>query len=114
MLHPAPLRLGASGDDSTRGICGGELGEGERALGGWSRWSFAVLRVRGTASAADFGANDDTGKFAPDGGAAFYAEMASLGLRQTVITVRWRRAIRSRSPTGRCSTSPSRWRAPPG
>jgi len=43
----------------------------------------------GTASAADVGANDDTGKFAADGGAAFYAEMASLGLQQTVVTVRW-------------------------
>jgi hypothetical protein len=43
----------------------------------------------GTASAADIGANDDTGKFAADGGAAFYGEMASLGLRQTVVTVRW-------------------------
>jgi hypothetical protein len=43
----------------------------------------------GTASAADVGANDDTGKYAADAGASFYAEMASLGLRQTVITVRW-------------------------
>ena len=29
------------------------------------------------------------GKFSPDGGAAFYQRMAELGLRQTVITVRW-------------------------
>ncbi len=43
----------------------------------------------GGAGATDFGANDDTGKYAPDAGAAFYREMASLGLRQTVITVRW-------------------------
>ena len=43
----------------------------------------------GTADAADVGANDDTGKYAADAGASFYAEMASLGLRQTVITVRW-------------------------
>ncbi len=49
-----------------------------------------LLFCAGTASAADVGANDDTGKFAPDGGAAFYAEMASLGLKQTVVTVRWR------------------------
>ncbi len=48
-----------------------------------------VLACGGTASAADVGANDDTGKFAPDGGAAFYAQMASLGLRQAVVTVRW-------------------------
>jgi hypothetical protein len=44
----------------------------------------------GTASAGDVGANDDTGKFALDSGASFYAEMASLGLKQTVVTVRWR------------------------
>jgi hypothetical protein len=48
-----------------------------------------ALACTGTASAADVGANDDTGKFAPDGGTAFYGEMASLGLRQTVVTVRW-------------------------
>jgi hypothetical protein len=43
----------------------------------------------GAAHGADVGANDDTGKYAPDAGAAFYTEMASLGLRQTVLTVRW-------------------------
>ena len=48
-----------------------------------------ALLCAGTAAAADVGANDDTGKFAPDAGAAFYGEMASLGLRQTVVTVRW-------------------------
>jgi hypothetical protein len=48
-----------------------------------------ALAFASTASAADVGANDDTGKFAPDAGAAFYREMASLGLRQTVVTVRW-------------------------
>ena len=48
-----------------------------------------ALAGTGTASAADVGANDDTGKFAADAGATFYAEMASLGLRQTVVTVRW-------------------------
>ncbi|HET6601118.1 MAG TPA: hypothetical protein VFG57_04075, partial [Gaiella sp.] len=48
-----------------------------------------ALACAGTAAAADVGANDDTGKFAPDAGAAFYGEMASLGLRQTVVTVRW-------------------------
>jgi hypothetical protein len=48
-----------------------------------------ALLCAGTAAAADVGANDDTGKFAPDAGAAFYEEMAALGLRQTVVTVRW-------------------------
>ena len=48
----------------------------------------ALLSV-GTASAADFGANDDLGKWSPDAGAALYSEMASLGLRQVVVTVRW-------------------------
>jgi hypothetical protein len=42
-----------------------------------------------SASAADFGANDDLGKWSPDAGAALYSEMASLGLRQVVVTVRW-------------------------
>lgn len=49
-----------------------------------------VLLGAGVALAADVGANDDTGKYAPDGGAAFYQRMASVGLGQTVITVRWR------------------------
>ena len=40
------------------------------------------------ASAADIGANDDTGKYAFDGG-AFFTEMADLGLRQTVLTARF-------------------------
>ena len=33
----------------------------------------AVLALTGGASAADIGANDDTGKFAADGGAVFFA-----------------------------------------
>lgn len=51
----------------------------------------AVLALAGAtaAHATDVGANDDTGKFASDGGAAFYQQMAALGLRQTVISVRW-------------------------
>jgi hypothetical protein len=43
----------------------------------------------GHAAAADVGANDDTGKYATDAGASLYAEMAAMGMRQTVITVRW-------------------------
>src|SRR6187397_984774 len=64
-------------------------------MGGRARSRSVVLAVllalacAGTAAGADVGANDDTGKFAPDAGAAFYGEMASLGLRQTVVTVRW-------------------------
>ena len=48
-----------------------------------------ALVCAGIASGADVGANDDTGKFAPDAGATFYGEMAALGLRQAVVTVRW-------------------------
>ena len=62
-------------------------------LGGLLR-ALAVLAIcgsigAGTAAAADFGANDDTGKWSADAGAGFYADMASLGLRQVVVTVRW-------------------------
>ena len=48
-----------------------------------------ALALAGAAAGAEVGANDDAGKFAPDAGAALYAEMASIGLRQTVVTVRW-------------------------
>ena len=47
------------------------------------------LMAAAPGAAADFGANDDTGKWAPDAGASVYADMASLGLRQVVVTVRW-------------------------
>ena len=49
----------------------------------------ACALVGAGGAAAGVGANDDTGKYAPDAGAAFYADMSALGLRQTVITVRW-------------------------
>ena len=52
-----------------------------------SRWS--PLRSRASPQAADIGANDDTGKFAADGGSAFFEQMSGLGLRQTVMTVRF-------------------------
>ncbi len=42
------------------------------------------------APAADVGANDDSGKYDADGGAAFYGEMAALGLRQVVLPVRFK------------------------
>ena len=49
----------------------------------------ALLAGASVAGAADVGANDDSAKFEPDGGAALYVRMAELGLRQTVIGVRF-------------------------
>jgi hypothetical protein len=45
--------------------------------------------LAGTAPAANVGANDDTGKYAEDGGGAFFERMSRLGLKQTVMTVRY-------------------------
>ena len=39
--------------------------------------------------AADIGANDDSAKYQADGGAAMYGQMSDMGLRQTVIGVRF-------------------------
>jgi hypothetical protein len=50
----------------------------------------ALLAGASPAPAADVGANDDSAKFAADGGAAIYSQMADVGLEQTVITVRFR------------------------
>jgi hypothetical protein len=41
------------------------------------------------AAAASVGANDDTAKFLADGGRAYFGQMAALGLRQVVLTVRF-------------------------
>jgi hypothetical protein len=49
----------------------------------------ALLTGASTAVAADVGANDDSAKFEDDSGAALYGRMAALGLRQTVIGVRF-------------------------
>ena len=49
-----------------------------------------ALACVGAATAADIGANDDTGKYAPDGGAVFFAEMAARGLKETVLTTRFK------------------------
>jgi hypothetical protein len=49
----------------------------------------ALLTGASVAVAADIGANDDAAKFAEDGGAALYGRMSALGLRQTVIGVRF-------------------------
>jgi hypothetical protein len=50
----------------------------------------ALLAVAAPLRAADIGANDDTGKFAADGGTVFFGQMKEMGLRQTVLTVRFR------------------------
>ncbi len=62
---------------------------GERRLRSFAVAVAGALVCTGAAWGADVGANDDTGKYEPDAGAAFYDQMASLGLRQTVVTVRW-------------------------
>jgi hypothetical protein len=49
----------------------------------------ALLTGATVAVAADVGANDDSAKFEADSGAALYGRMAALGLRQTVIGVRF-------------------------
>jgi hypothetical protein len=50
----------------------------------------ALLGGASFAAASDVGANDDSGKYEADGGAAFYAEMTALGLRQVVLPVRFK------------------------
>ena len=52
--------------------------------------ALALLAGASSAPAADVGANDDSAKYAADSGTAMYREMAALGLRQTVIGVRFR------------------------
>jgi hypothetical protein len=49
----------------------------------------ALLTGASVAVAADVGANDDSAKFQYDAGAAMYAEMAGLGMKQSVIGVRF-------------------------
>ncbi len=53
---------------------------------------FTVVLLAGAAiaPAADVGANDDSAKHAADHGVAMYSEMAAVGLRQTVIGVRFK------------------------
>jgi hypothetical protein len=53
-------------------------------------FTLALLSGATAASAAEVGANDDTAKFAADGGAAIYADMTAVGLRRTVISVRFK------------------------
>jgi hypothetical protein len=47
-----------------------------------------ALIVPGSGAAVDFGANDDTGKYS-DNPAAFFQQMAGVGMKQNVMTVRW-------------------------
>ena len=49
----------------------------------------ALLTGASVAAAADVGANDDSAKFEDDAGAALYGRMSELGLRRTVIGVRF-------------------------
>ncbi|MBA2333284.1 MAG: hypothetical protein H0V94_10905 [Actinobacteria bacterium] len=51
---------------------------------------FATIGASGAAAGVQFGANDDTGKYSADGGAVFFSQMAATGLKQNVMTVRWK------------------------
>jgi hypothetical protein len=64
-----------------RGVRGGLLGALATIV--------AAMLLAGPANGADFGANDDTGKWSADAGVEVYSTMASMGLRQVVVTVRW-------------------------
>ncbi|MBM2821435.1 MAG: hypothetical protein HW413_181 [Thermoleophilia bacterium] len=50
----------------------------------------ALLTGASVGMAADIGANDDSAKYSDDAGSAMYSDMTSLGLRQTVIGVRFK------------------------
>jgi len=43
----------------------------------------------GTARAAEFGANDDTGKYLADTSGQFFSDMAATGLKTNVVTLKW-------------------------
>jgi hypothetical protein len=60
-----------------------------RILAAATALAVALLTGASVAFAADIGANDDSAKHADDGGATLFAEMAGLGLKQTVIGVRF-------------------------
>src|SRR5689334_23183463 len=55
--------------------------------------------LAGVSGATDIGANDDTAKYETDGGATFYDQMAALGLRQSVLTVRFQPSEPALIPT---------------
>jgi hypothetical protein len=48
-----------------------------------------LAAAAGPAQPLRFGVADDTGKYASDGGAAFFAQLASLGLRDDRMSVTW-------------------------
>ena len=59
----------------------------------------ALALVVGAASGG-IGANDDTGKFAPDSGEVFFSQMAARGLQQSVMTVRFTPSEPTKVPDG--------------
>ncbi len=60
-----------------------------RLLAAASALTVALLSGASVGMAANIGANDDSAKYSNDGGIAMYGDMTSLGLRQTVIGVRF-------------------------
>src|SRR5262249_48201497 len=60
-----------------------------RILAAATALAVALLAGASAGVAADVGANDDSAKFDADGGAALYTRMSGLGLRETVIPVRF-------------------------
>jgi len=61
-----------------------------RLLAAATALTVSLLAGASAAPAADVGANDDSAKFAADGGVAMYREMAAVGLRQTIVGVRFK------------------------
>jgi hypothetical protein len=60
-----------------------------RRLAAAAAFLVALLTGAAAASGAVIGANDDSAKYAEDGGAALYSDMTAVGLQQTVIGVRF-------------------------
>ncbi len=60
-----------------------------RILAGATALTAVLLAGASIGSAADVGANEDSAKYAEDGGAGLYGRMSALGLKQTVIGVRF-------------------------
>ena len=75
-----------------------EAGETRCACGRVCRLLALLALLADATALAGVGANDDSAKFDKDGGAAFYAQMAALGLRESLLTVRFRPSEPSRIP----------------